>query len=160
VQSTVRLTNGRLTGKLSYPKGDDPKRWFDVTLNVPVASDDYGVAQGAGGGEPGKAYLAYHRALYGEDEQAIRALLSEEKRSKWAQAAEEGKGEAFLVYLRKEHPQEVRVTEAYIKGDRSLILLEGKGVTGSEYSVRGEAVLSREQGAWRLEKEIFQIIAW
>jgi hypothetical protein len=31
---------------------------------------------------------------------------------------------------------------------------------GSEYSVRGEAMLSREQGAWRFEKELFQIIVW
>jgi hypothetical protein len=156
VHSTVRLASGRLTGKLNFPKGTDPNRWFDVSLDVPISSDDYGIPQGAGGGEPGKAYIAYHRALCGKDEKAIKALLSEEHRSMWAKAEAKRNGASFLASLCEEHPNEVRVTAAYIKGGRALILLEGKGSMGS---VRGEALLSHQRGEWRFEEETFQTVS-
>ena len=156
VQSNVRLANGRLTGKLVFPKGKDPKLWFDVSLDVPVSSDDYGKPQGRGGGEPGKAYLAYHRTLLGKDEQAIKSLLSEERRARWAGAEAKGQGDRFLAFLREDHPGEVRVTEAFIKGDQALLLIEGKhGIVGP---IIGEVQLSRQQGVWRFEKETIQVI--
>lgn len=154
VQSHVRLANGRLTGKLLFPKGKDPNLWFDVSLDVPVSSDDHGKPQGPGGGEPGKAYLAYHRALLGKDEQAIKSLLSEERRAKWTGAEAKGTGGRFLAFLRKYHPGEVRVTEGFIKGDHALLLIEGKGDMDP---IIGEAQLSRQQGAWRFEEETIQL---
>ena len=150
VQSTVSLQGGRLTGKLSFPKGGDGHRWFDISLDVPVSDDDHGKSQGAGGGEPGKAYLAYHRALGGWDRRALRSLLSEERRSAWDKAEAEGKGNSFLSFLQQGHPREVKVTAAYVKGDRALLLIEGKGETGK---VRGEVHFSREQGSWRFDEE-------
>jgi hypothetical protein len=155
VQSTVRLANGRLTGKLILPKGKDPSRWFDVTLDVPISSDEYGNPQGPGGGEPGKAYLAYHRALLGKDEQAIKTLLSEERRARWAGAQAKGAGGRFLAFLREDHPGEVRVTEGFIKGDKALLLIEGKGAGGP---IIGEVQLSRQQGVWCFEEETIQVI--
>jgi hypothetical protein len=153
VQSTVRLAEGRLTGKLIFPKGKDPNRWFDVSLNIPVSTDDHGKPQGPGGGDPGKAYLAYHRALSGKDEQAIKPLLSEERRATWAGSEKKGSGQQFLKFLREDHPTEVRVTEAFIKGDQALIIIEGNATGGR---VVGEALLSRQQGAWRFEEETLQ----
>jgi hypothetical protein len=153
VQSTVRLADGRLTGKLVFLEGKDPNRWFDVSLNIPVSSDDHGKPQGPGGGEPGKAYLAYHRALSGKDAQAIKTLLSEERRATWAESEKKGNSSQFLAFLRADHPAEVRVTEAFIKGDRALVLLDGKAAEGR---ILGESLLSREQGAWRFEEETIQ----
>jgi hypothetical protein len=150
VQSNVRLANGRLIGKLVFPKGKDPNRSFDVSLDVPVSSDDFGKSQGPGGGEPGKAYLAYHRALSGKDEKAIASLLSEERRATWAEAQAKGTGGQFLTFLREDHPAEVRVTDAFIKGDQALLLIEGKGAVGP---IIGEAQFSRQQGVWRFEEE-------
>ena len=150
VRSTVTLQGGKITGKLSFPKGADPHRWFEISLDVPVSDDDHGKSQGAGGGEPGKAYLAYHRALGGWDKRAIRALLSEERRSVWDKAEAEGKGNSFLGFLRQDRPKEVRVTAAYVKGDKALVLIEGKGEMGQ---IRGEVRLSREQGGWRFDEE-------
>jgi len=154
VQSNVRLANGRLTGKLIFPKGKDPKLWFDVSLDVPVSSDEHGKSQGLGGGEPGKGYLAYHRALLGKDEQAIKSLLSEELRARWTGAEAKGTGGGFLDSLLKYHPEEVRVTEGFIKGDHALLLIEGKGDMGP---IIGEAQLSHQQGVWRFEEETIQI---
>src|SRR5207253_7311544 len=59
VVSTVRLAGGKLLGML---KGSEPERMFEVTLDVPVMSDDHGTALPVDGGAPGAAYLAYHAA--------------------------------------------------------------------------------------------------
>ncbi len=150
VKSTVRLKDNKMTGNLSFPEGKDPNRWFEISIDVPVSNDDHGKAQGPGGGEPGKAYLAYHRALAGKDQRAIMALLSEERRSAWTKAEGQGRGAAFLEFLRAEHPRDVRVTAAYVKGDKALLLLEGKGEAGK---VIGEAQFSKEKSAWRFDEE-------
>jgi hypothetical protein len=47
------------------------------------------------------------------------------------------------------------VTEAFVKGNQALLLIEGKGAVGP---VIGEAQLSRQQGGWRFEEETIQII--
>lgn len=156
VQSKVRFRDGKMTGKLSFPEGSDPDRWFEVSLDVPVSNDEHGKAQGPGGGEPGETYMAYHKALSGTDTRAIKALLSEERRARWEKAEKDGNGPAFLSFLREEHPADVRVAEAYVSGDKALLLLEGKGAAGK---VRGEAQFSREKGVWRFDEETFSSAA-
>ncbi len=156
VQSTVRLKDGKMNGKLSFPKGNDPNRWFEVSIDVPVSNDDHGKPQGAGGGEPGKAYLSYHGALGGRDTRAIKALLSGERRARWEKAEKDGNGPAFLAFLREDHPAGVRVIEAYVRGDKALLILEGKGAAGN---IRGEALFSREKGVWRFDEETFSSAA-
>jgi hypothetical protein len=151
VESNIRFQGNRITGKLSFPKGSDSNRWFDISLDVTLSDDDHGSLQaGTGGGEPGQAYLAYHRALGGHNPQAIREWMSEERRSAWAKAEAAGQGAAFLAFLRGEHPKEVRVTAAYVKGDKALVLFEGRATAGP---VRGEIQLSRENGLWRFDEE-------
>ena len=154
VKSTVSLKDGKMTGKLSFPKGSDTKSWFEISLNVPVSDDDHGKSQSNGGGEPGKAYMAYHRALVGDDPKAVRALLSERHRSMWKKAEAEQRGDEILSSLAEDHPKELRVTDVYVKGDKALILLEGKGEMGK---VRGEAQLLRGKGVWLFNDEAFRI---
>jgi hypothetical protein len=152
VKSTVSFKDGKITGDLSFPKGSDPDRWFEISLDVPVSNDEHGNPQGAGGGVPGKAYLAYHRTLSGKDVRAIRARLSEERRKRWDKAEKDGNGPSFLAFLREDHPSDVRVREAYVSGDKALLILDGKGAMGK---VRGEAQLSRYQAEWRFDEETF-----
>lgn len=150
VASTVLLKNNKMSGKLSFPKGNDPNRWFDVSIDVAISSDDHGKPQGAGGGEPGKAYIAYHKALMGNDQNRLKPVLAAERRAAWKKAEAEGRGADFIAFLHEEHPKEARVPEAFIDGDHALVLLEG---TGGDGKVRGEARMIREQGAWRFEEE-------
>lgn len=152
VQSTVKLNNGSLAGRISIPVGGDAGYSFDITVDVPVSGNDYGKAQGAGGGEPGKAYIAYHKSLSEKDTKAIRQLLSKERNSAWSGAEKKGKGAQFLSFLREDHPSGVLVTEAFIKGDHALLLLTaGKKHEG----LKGEAMFIRENGSWRFEEETF-----
>ncbi len=155
VESTVKLVDGRLRGTLHQAEGSD-KRSFDVTLDVPVEGDDHGTTQGAGGGAPGQAYLAYDRALGGSDPAAVRSCLSEERRATWAHAEKQGQGSEFLAFLREDHPTRIAVTQGYIDGDHALVLFEGENAEGK---LRGEAQLVREGGSWRFEEETLEPLA-
>ena len=65
IKSTIKLANGRLKGSV---KGTDTDRDFDVTLDLPIESDDHGAPLPADGGAPGKAYRDYHDALVKRDD--------------------------------------------------------------------------------------------
>ena len=85
----------------------------------------------------------------------MRALLAAERRATWAGAEAEGEGDRFLAYLREGHPQTIRVVEAYVRGDQALVLFTGE----NPYSkVEGEALLVREEGAWRFEEETIRTV--
>ncbi|HEY4230428.1 MAG TPA: hypothetical protein VGO79_09660, partial [Thermoanaerobaculia bacterium] len=59
VKSTVRAEGGRLKGELSFA-GDDVR--FRIQLDLPIPPKSWGDPLPKDGGEPGKAFLAYHAA--------------------------------------------------------------------------------------------------
>jgi hypothetical protein len=148
VTSGVTLKGGRLSGSV---KGSEKDRTFDVTLDVPVMSDDHGRAL-PDGGEPGKVYLAYHAALVKGDLAALQALLPQDRLRQWEKAQKSGNLPKFLGYLREEHGlRSVRVTEGWSKGGRAVLLIAGEGGSGP---VTGEATLLDENGTWRVDDEL------
>jgi len=150
VKSTVTLRNGSLSGSLRSTEAERP---FDVRLDVRIAADDHGPAQGAGGGAPGKAFLAYHRALVAGDRAALEPRLSAERREVWDNAERAGDLEGFLEYLGSTHPSSVQVAEGYVKGDHAILLVTGEASFGK---VRGEVSMRLEDGAWRFEEETLE----
>jgi len=152
VTSTVRRDGDRLVGKLTQAE-QEGERSFEIDLDVRVASDDHGAPQGAGGGAPGAAFTAYDRALRAGDRAALHGLLSAERNATWAGAEEKGDSDGFLAYLRSEHPRALKVTQAYVRDARALVLFEGEGENGK---IRGEAFLALEGGSWRFEEETVQ----
>ena len=73
----VKLSGGKLSGTLK-DTDKDKDRTFDIALDVPVLPDDHGPALPEGGGDPGKAYLAYHAALVKGDHARLKEVLSGE----------------------------------------------------------------------------------
>lgn len=155
VQSTVKLADGRLVGTLAL---DSPERTFDITVDATVASDDFGVEQGANGGASGAGYLRIHNALSRRDQAALVGLLATERLAEWNEAKALGaaQGEIFFASLADAHPTSFRITRAFEKGDRALLLLVG---TSPDGPVRGEALLRKEKGVWRLHDEVFRRVA-
>lgn len=151
VTSTVKLAGGRLAGKVAT-KGDVS---FDIALDVAIATDDYGKDQGQGGGEPGKAYLAYHAALLAGDVAALKAQLTAARVERWQKAEQDGKGDAFLAYLGENRPQTVKVERAFVSGDRALVVVTGESETYG--AMHGEAQLRLEGGVWKIDDETIQI---
>jgi len=146
VKSTVRAVDGRLKGELSY-RGDD--RRFQLQLDVPIPPKEWGQALPKDGGEPGKAYLAYHRALEKRDKKALYALLDAEERARWEKYNAENKVDEWLDYRWKEEHTEltsIRITGGFVDGDRAVVLFDGKN--GYIDALHGEAQLRREGGQW------------
>jgi hypothetical protein len=153
VKSSVKLDRGKLVGTLAI--ADDAKK-ADVKLDVPILSDDHGAGLPAGGGEPGKAYLAYHEALVKRDAKAVRALVTDDNGQWLDAAAKKGKAAAELASMAKEHPgKSVRILQGWSKGDRAVLLLDGEA---SVMRLTGEAVLVREGGRWRVDDELFDVV--
>jgi hypothetical protein len=153
VESTVKLDGGRLRGTLRHADAED-EREFAVELDVAIADDDFGLAQGEGGGEPGRAYLAYHRAVTDSDAAALRTVAGAGTLEALDAAEKDGRSAEYLAFLRDQNAPTVRVTEALVKGDRALVLVAGERSYGK---VVGEAILSRVDGAWRVDDEMLQL---
>ena len=153
VTSTVKATGGKLAGTI---KLKDESRTMDVKLDVPIMSDDFGSALPAGGGEPGKAYLAYHDALVKRDPKAVREVISNENREWFDEQQKKGKIAGELNAMAKEHPDKtVRIVRGYTKGNRAVLLLEGES---SVLRLSGEAALMNEGGRWRMDDELFDVV--
>ena len=130
VASTVEIVDGRLVGRLAL---DTPERTFDITVDAALAPDDFGVEQGANGGASGAAYLRIHNALARRDQAALAPLLAAERLAEWNEAKALGpeQGEIFFASLADAHPASYRITKAFEKGDRALLLLVGTDAGGS-----------------------------
>jgi hypothetical protein len=153
VAANLRLSGGRLTGTMRDVEKD---RSFDITLDVSVMSDDHGAALAADGGAPGAAYLAYHRALTGNDGDAVKPLLSNELQQTWDDAEHKGDIGGFLQFLIAEHPtKSVRVTAGYLRADKAVLLVAGESKTGK---LSGEVMLVNENGAWKVDDELTSLI--
>ncbi len=152
VESSVKLSGGRLVGSLKGGKEKD--RSFDVTLDVPVQSDEHGAALPSGGGDPGKAYLAYHDALVKRDAAALKPVLSERRLETYARAEKENDLDGYIAFLRKEHPvKSVRITKGFGTEGNAVLLIEGET---DLMKVAGEVVLLNEKGSWRVKDEVVE----
>ena len=153
ITSTVTLANGKLSGSL---KGTGKERSVDVTLVVPVMADDHGTPLPADGGAPAKAYLAYHAALARSDRAAVKPLLSRDQQQFWDDAEKAGKLGAVVHALAVAHPvKSVEIVQGYGKDDKAVLRIAGEATAGK---VTGEVLLIREDGAWRVDDEITEVV--
>lgn len=151
--SSVKLSGGRLAGSLQSTEKD---RTMNVTLDVPVLSDDHGAALAGDGGAPGAAYLAYHTALLKRDRVALKNLLSADLRDTMASAEKKNDIEGFVRWLMREHPEKsVRIVKGYAKGDTAVLVISGESSAGK---LAGEAMMRREDGKWRIDDEMTDVV--
>jgi hypothetical protein len=149
VASTVTLANGRLSGKLTSA---GKERSFEITLVTPGMAENFGAALPPGGGAPGSAYLAYHAALATADRGALKPLLSGDQRRYWDETAAKGGLAAFVHALADAHPvTSVAITEGFATETKAVLLITGEA---AGRRLVGEALLLREDGAWRVDDEL------
>jgi hypothetical protein len=151
--SSVKLANGRLAGSLQSNEKD---RTVNVTLDVPVLSDDHGTALAGDGGAPGAAYLAYHAALSKRDAAALKKAVSADLRETMAGAEKKNDVDGFMRWLALEHPDKaVRISKGYVKGDRAVLVIAGESSAGK---LAGEALLVKEGNGWRVDDEMTDVV--
>ncbi len=149
VQSTVKIEQGRLKGKIKLAAKPEENSW-DIDLDVPVAPGSHGQPLPAGGGEPGTAYVAFHAALVAADKVSLAPLLPEASQTPFKENPE-----AEMDAYRKDHPdKEAKVVQGWVDGERALLLVHGDTSYGK---VETEVHLVREQGRWRVYNEVLQM---
>lgn len=152
VTSTVKPQDGRLRGKV-VKKAEDVS--FDIELDVPIATDDYGADQDPAGGDPGKAYQVFHSALADGDAAALKGVLSTAWLSKWLKAEQAGRGDDWFAAIRSDRPKTVTVKRAFARDGHAVVLMTGEHeLLGAVF---GEALLVLEDGAWKVDDETLQI---
>lgn len=154
VKSTGKTERGRLQGNLQFK---DERRSFDIRLDVPVPPREWGKPLPAGGGEVGKAFLAYQRALESRDKKTIYDLIVSSQRGPWKRREAEGKLDRQIEYRwEKEHLSltEPHIAGGFVRGDQAVLLIKGKN---PYISLHGQVALSREEGQWRIRDEIYEV---
>jgi hypothetical protein len=145
----VKLAGDKLVGGL---KSSGKDRIFDVTLDVPVASDDHGAALPAGGGDPGKVYLAFHEALKAGDAPGLKKTLDSFMLKQMAKGEASNDMRGFLAWLGgQRYLDSVRVEKGFAKADFAVLLVTGSGPIGNR---RGQVTLAREKDGWRVSDEV------
>ncbi|MGE5300829.1 MAG: hypothetical protein ACM3MB_07680 [Acidobacteriota bacterium] len=112
----------------------------------PLPDAKTGKALPRDGGEPGKAYMAYLKAIRDKD---IAALRKTAPASKMQNATDEElqRGIEFLAAMT---PADPKITRGYVKGDRAVLYLEGTQEGERQY---GTVEFAREEKAWYIVKE-------
>jgi len=154
VKSTVRLVGQRLQGSLVF-QDDSPR--FDVQIDVPMPSREWGKALAGDGGEIGAAYRAYNAAMEKDDRKAIFDLLDEQHQQKWKDFEKEGKLDVYLSYRKEDvhwNLRDARIVGGYIRDSQAVLLVEGKNTQIDR--VHGQATLNKEKGRWKVHDEVFE----
>ena len=156
VRSTVRTAGGRIKGKVAAP-GSASTAAFDVNFDVRVPERTWGTPLPADGGEPGRAYLAYHQALATGDIPALKTASDTRGRETIARYEQQNEARAYASFRWDERHLRmttVTIVGGFVKGDRAVVLFEGSSAAAP--ALHGEAVLRREGGAWRVDDELVQ----
>lgn len=152
VTSTVKLANGRIAGTMTIK---DNEKAADFKIDTAILSDDHGPVLPAGGGEPGKAYMAYHEALITGQPTKIRPTLSKENGKDLDDAVKRGKAADMVGQFTEEHPtKSVKILRGWSQGDTAVLLWEGEK---GQLNLTGEAVLVREGGRWVVDDELADV---
>jgi hypothetical protein len=146
--STVKVEKGRIAGRLALPQEDDDAH-FDLQFDVPIAPTDHGKALPAGGGDPGKIYAAFHKALVDFDTDAVVANLTADNAERFT-----GDKAKALDLWRSEHPTEnYKIVKGWVDGDFALLLVEG---ANSFMKMNLDVLLEKEKGVWKVSDELTQ----
>jgi len=157
VKSTVRAVDGggRLRGELSFA-GDDVR--FQIQLDLPIPPKSWGDPLPKDGGEPGKAFLAYHGALERRDHKAILALSDADMKKRFLDYEKQGKLDGYLDYRWHDEHTDLRtiaITGGFVRGDRAVVLFDGSNAYIDH--LYGEAILRRENGAWLFHRDMVDV---
>lgn len=149
-------TTTRANGRFTLTDDDELKCdvQFDLAIGgkgpPPPAAKPWGMALPAGGGEPGKAYLALHRATLAGDADAMMKLVTKDRADEMRKARSQPEFPKMLEMVKAFEPAQVRIVSGRADVNRAELKIDGKDSDGS--SMTGDVKLLREAGQWKIEK--------
>ncbi|MGH8052286.1 MAG: hypothetical protein ACREPB_16625 [Arenimonas sp.] len=126
---------------------------FDVAIAgkgpPPPAPKPWGVALPAGGGEPGKVYMAMHRATLAGDIDTMLKLATKERADKMREARKDPEFPKMMQMIKAFEPAQVRILSGRADATRAELQIDGKESDGAVMT--GVVKLVMEAGSWRIE---------
>jgi hypothetical protein len=124
---------------------------FDLAIGKPAAPAPPPALKGtplpAGGGEPGKAYLAYLKVMAGGD---MKAFLGSVAAARAKEASSDPDFKKLFPMLQAMQPKGVKVTSGAVNGNSATLLVTGKD---DNQVSNGTITMVKEGGAWKVERE-------
>jgi hypothetical protein len=119
---------------------------FSAAPKEPGAEALKGTQLPAGGGDPGKAYMAYTKVLAAGDMKALRNALAADR----AKSLDDPDFKAMFPMIQAMQAKNIKVTGGAVDGDTATLLATGKdGDSPSNATI----TMVREGGAWKVSKE-------
>lgn len=142
----ITIDGDRIRGEWVKPLTDFMDTSWEVTLrfDLPLVEiADPGTPLPAGGGEPGKGYLAFVEAVGQRNAKAMSARLSMP-----ADMVETIGEDSLLEIMATNHPTNPEILGGWIDGDRAQLRVRGKGEFGQ--TIRGQVELVKVDGTWKV----------
>jgi hypothetical protein len=158
---TLNLTSMSAThiaGSVTMAKPDDffdEKYQYTATFDLPVGKPAgpppppvlKGSPLPAGGGEPGKAYMAYLKLLAGGD---MKAFLGGVSAARAKDASADPDFKKLFPMIQAMQPTGIKVTGGALDGTNATLLATGRD---GDQTSNGKISMVKEGGAWKVEKE-------
>ena len=152
------MTPTRVAGTVAMAKPDDffdEKYQYSATFDLPIGKPAgppppptlKGSPLPAGGGEPGKAYMAYLKTMSGSD---MKAFLSGVSAERAKQASSDPDFKKLFPLIQAMQPKNIKVVSGASDGNKATLLATGKD--GDQVS-NGTITMVKEGGAWKVERE-------
>jgi hypothetical protein len=151
------MTATQISGTIGMAKPDtffDEKYQYTATFNLPIGKPFVAAAPvlkgsplPAGGGEPGKAYMAYLKLLTAGD---MKGFLGGVSAARAKEASSDPDFKKMFPLLQAMQPKGVKVTGGAMNGNSATLLTTGKDESQTS---NGTISMVKEGGAWKVEKE-------
>jgi hypothetical protein len=146
-----------VVGRFYLPKEEeffDNHYSYDVRFDAPYvdAPKEPGVESlkgaklPAGGGEPGKAYLAYTKTIAAGDVKALKKAVASEH----AKDFDDPDFAKMFPLVQAMQAKNIKVTGGAVDGDKATLIVTGKD---GDATSNGTVEMVREGGAWKVSKE-------
>lgn len=123
---------------------------FRFAFDLPGAPDA-GQSLPAGGGEPGKIYLAHLALLRKGDIDGMAKTMSKARAEELLAHRNDADFKTMFGFIQSQALREPKYVNGHVKGD--LATLEYTGKDGDGNAVKTTVSMKREAGAWKIEKE-------
>ena len=151
------LTATHVAATIGMPKEDDffkEKYQYTATFDIPISKpyvEPPPVLKGAplpsGGGDPGKAYMAYLKLMHGTDMNKFLGAISADRAK---QASSDPDFKKMFPLIQAMQPTGVKIVNGSSDGNHATLIVTGKD--GDQVS-NGKITMVKEAGAWKVEKE-------
>lgn len=151
------LTKDHIAATVSMPADDffDEKYQYTATFDVPIETKPAekpvvlkGTALPKDGGDPGKAWQAYRKAIASGDINAIRKTIA----SELVKDTEDPDFKKMLPVIASMQAKKVRIDRGTVDGDNATLLVTSL----DEKNTTGTVTMRKEGGQWKLVKEAWK----